>query len=915
MTYTPPTLVVEVALERGPFDRGGTGGPRGYAVNRHQSSSGSQLVSFGVDGDNSTRVRWAHLAATVEPPDFPPSYPDTAPHSAGTTDSNGWTHDSTGYDTEEDYWFDGAHAGAVATPCWIAAVTYDDGGGVGDYLLFYVPAGFDPSTTDLDGLQFSLGNDTGVAFSGSYGSDTLTLDTGALPGWSVTVWRIYGDGSTAAPSDLPAATDGGWDDAGTSVTLSIDQAATYGRWVEATGTLSTGRPIRIGFYVPASTEMDTTVRSAYPDGPPTANVTDSVGIPWGISQWGDLSPADWTDFSGRVKSYTKHRGRQDDLQVFDPGTVTIVLDNSDRKLDPTWFYSLAYSGLGLGRPLSPVRVSVLWDGDRWPLFYGFLGPEGWPVVRDRGQGSTVTLQAYDLLAVAGMAALPSSPWAAVLGGTKPDWWVRGNSLLSANADGGTFFDEAGSNDAIVDAPGGVFVATDSSLIPADDDPSMYLQAGAALQGPSVASTLFTTSVAFKTAGNLALNEPQILMSSRSGATMRWKAQLYNGQVVATAYSAGTPTGSVTADANPDDGGGRWDDGKPHILILTWDGSYLNLYVDSTSASAAAGVYPIAAGTLVAGGSVDVGYLDELTYWSRVLSGAEIAYLLQAFTQLGLPFNGDTFSERIGRLAGLAGYDVSGLDVLNFHGDSQAYWGADKMPKNLLEAWQGAVEDRGGAVWIMRSGTIRARTQKALTDGTHAASYQTLLANLTNDPDQLDDPMADPVALTRGVVERSGERLDRVINYAEVSLPFGTVGAINPSGVATVSYFDRDSRARYGRRDWKRDTGLRDPATAMEMAGSVVARFKDPPIEVQAVTLEPWRNTKLTDFVIKTLELERAVLLTDLPNETDAGSPIGDAWVASMNVQGEHWQWESGIERWTVTVDLARNGADDPPEAP
>lgn len=106
-----------------------------------------------------------------------------------------------------------------------------------------------------------------------------------------------------------------------------------------------------------------------------------------VVEWGDLT---WTDVSEDVRSVTTKRGRQYELARVETGTATIVLNDTERKYDPT-NASSPYAPYLL--PLRQVRVRVLMNGIYYPIFRGFI--EGWPATPAGPEVATYELTASD----------------------------------------------------------------------------------------------------------------------------------------------------------------------------------------------------------------------------------------------------------------------------------------------------------------------------------------------------------------------------------------------------------------------------------------------------------------------------------------------------------------------------------------
>lgn len=86
----------------------------------------------------------------------------------------------------------------------------------------------------------------------------------------------------------------------------------------------------------------------------------------------DSSPT-WVDISDYVESVTTRRGRQHELDRFETGTATVLLDNNDRRFDPSYTAGPYYGQL---LPMKRIRIRARYDGVDYPVFSGLV--EGWP---------------------------------------------------------------------------------------------------------------------------------------------------------------------------------------------------------------------------------------------------------------------------------------------------------------------------------------------------------------------------------------------------------------------------------------------------------------------------------------------------------------------------------------------------------
>lgn len=81
----------------------------------------------------------------------------------------------------------------------------------------------------------------------------------------------------------------------------------------------------------------------------------------------------WVDVTAYVKSFTTKRGRSDALNRVEAGTATVVLDNSDRRFDPTFAAGAYYPNVV---PMKKIRISATYSAVTYRLFTGFI--ESWP---------------------------------------------------------------------------------------------------------------------------------------------------------------------------------------------------------------------------------------------------------------------------------------------------------------------------------------------------------------------------------------------------------------------------------------------------------------------------------------------------------------------------------------------------------
>jgi hypothetical protein len=139
-----------------------------------------------------------------------------------------------------------------------------------------------------------------------------------------------------------------------------------------------------------------------------------------IGSWTDITA--WVRHADGIKI---SRGRATERDDLTPGECTFVLDNSDRRFDPT---HAAGPYVGTLTPRCPVRVTATHAAIVYPLFRGYVDG-GWPQKYATGL-NTVSLRCLDAIGLAAQcdgATRASISW--LTSPTKPKayWQFRGNS--------------------------------------------------------------------------------------------------------------------------------------------------------------------------------------------------------------------------------------------------------------------------------------------------------------------------------------------------------------------------------------------------------------------------------------------------------------------------------------------------------
>lgn len=648
-----------------------------------------------------------------------------------------------------------------------------------------------------------------------------------------------------------------------------------------------------------------------------------------------LTDPAWTNLTDRVKGYRDRRGRSDVLQLFQPGTAEVTLDNSDRMLDPSNPDGLLFSGVDpIGLPLCLVKITQYWNGTEYDKFTGYLGPEGWPGdVASYGESGEVTLNVMDQLGHS--PALPPDAWGVVMASLHPEWWSRMDDFeFPVLDDGSPVPNSIGTDHAEVEGTTGISRAWNGGAYDAIGvmTPGLLLAGDHIVRIPNASimpdgdQDKFTVMLWWSSRTELEAGEAYVMQMVHPFTSVP-RFDIYvdsvDGDAYVTTYDSG---GSVVDTATIHDSllWGRWDHpNSKHLVIAQWDaGSPSNLTVWFGGISATLNIpgdLYVSDLILGAGNGVVDSIFDEVATWRQVFNDtAVIAPILLAASGLSW-WAGQTFSDRLGGWIEATGRDVTVDDTNEWHMPApmtQSLWGLIRnkveidyggnysvgratLPDNLADAFQITVESGGGARWATKGGRLRARVLESLTDPTWAEHYATPV--LFTDA----DATLDAGEYRHASVEVTGLRLDRVVNDASVKFLYSDQ---EPPDIDTAVELvcrkrDIESIARYQRRAWEVDTEWAQWPLNQTMAELVVERYAQPRQEFQNVRLDP-RGTgadsvALAEWLIVDCELEKACTVTYTPFGAD---PVT---VEGLNIQQIQTDYRDPDD-WTVDLVVAQS---------
>lgn len=436
---------------------------------------------------------------------------------------------------------------------------------------------------------------------------------------------------------------------------------------------------------------------------------------------GPYDPApSWTDITTRLVSFETMTGRQQALDIFQPGTLRVVLDNSDRKFDPDYAAGPYFGNLTANKRL---RFTASHNGTPHDVFYGFA--DDWPQVYTPGFDNRITLPATDGFKFLSRKKLARSAYGYDTASAGAVAWYPlgdtvGTSLVAYQAGElapGLF------GSCSVDTS----TITTAGITPGD------------LPNPALGdSTQWTASlpVPVDTTYAAAINGFEI--------TVKCATSVLLGTIITTpdfAVSLAIGSGSLLwrfgGFSCSSTGGAILDDFKPHHIFVTADlaTSTLKIYIDGIDRSGATtGVAdPSFASTVLLRrtGVANTFAIQNLAYWpSYGTTPCPNPTQIAARAALwAAPWAGDTTGERVIRYLDIAGW---GADR-NIDTGASVLGGAINVEgRTVLELSQQIETTEQGAFYVDHLDTGKVRFRDRNTTLTSAASTVSQ-ATFTDDP--------------------------------------------------------------------------------------------------------------------------------------------------------------------------------------
>lgn len=501
--------------------------------------------------------------------------------------------------------------------------------------------------------------------------------------------------------------------------------------------------------------------------------------------------ADWIDVTPWLREGSTQRGRQRLLDRFEAGRATIMLNNQDRRFDPTFTGGPYYGRLV---PNRQMRIRALWAGTWYYVFTGLV--DSWTQEYPQSGTNTVcTLQATDAFKVLSAVPVFSSPWALSVYAAQPSLWWRLNETVGST----TAQDQVG-NSPLTTSGSPTFGTT--SIIAQDTQTACAFDLSDLLLG-----TCNTNGVNGGLDGG-ALSVECWYATTDSSAGI-WDTATTGGAspFAAMGVSSGNVYFAVTDTSSNQvqvpSTGVNVADGNPHHIVATYTsgaGTSTKLYVDGVdvtgtpSNSDNAVVGPYLANRLRVGINAVQGFgtgtLQDLVIYDYVLAATTVA---QHYADGYTGRSGDTTGARIGTILDGVGWPSNARDIDTGNSLLQEDNDADG---NALSMIQRAVDSENGAFYIRADGKTRFRERQAIFQD---AVYQTSNATFGDSTGELhyenlnveydDDQLANVVSVTRnGGAEQVSEDTDSQAQYFQRLLSRSGLIVANDNDAKSLSEY-------------------------------------------------------------------------------------------------------------------------------
>lgn len=561
----------------------------------------------------------------------------------------------------------------------------------------------------------------------------------------------------------------------------------------------------------------------------------------------------WVDITRDVRTVDISRGKQRQLDRYEAGRATIVLDNRDRAYDPTYTGSPFWTGTASNVvPMRMFRIRAQYGDATYYRFVGFA-----TAIQQRydqsNRDATCVVELEDAFKVFNLTD-PSSPFAGYLQTTRPSLWFR----MSEKGTGTTMADSSGFGRSGTWVNGPTYGVT--GLIGGDANTAVTLARASSQYGVCTSFPYPTSQLGFSVwFKSTSANDQTIVSLGRkdSGIT-RFAIQLMSTgalRFIVHLPEYGVHAVYTTAETTYLDGNAHHVFGATEISsveINRWsigiDGT-LREYSTANLTFVAESTYPSTPGSLFIGqlgnnGTFFDGTLDEFTaYVDTSFTLANLrARLLGIYTTATTRNNGQPTGTHITGVLDACEWPAEDRRLDTGNSTLQA---DDYSSGTALELLQQMAQTEQGALFMSQDGRVTFK-QRRSTIGTAPA------ATFTDDP-------------------TSGVRFSQLTLAYDDQLLYNSVTAARRNG-GEITVADQSSIDRYLVRTYTQSDLLYDTdAQTQDFAQWIVNRFGEPSLRVEQMTVLPERAP--ATLYPAALDLELGDLVTINRTPQGVGSAI------------------------------------------
>lgn len=608
----------------------------------------------------------------------------------------------------------------------------------------------------------------------------------------------------------------------------------------------------------------------------------------------------WVDISTRVLSLKWDWGRTNELEPFEPGGATVVLQNHDRLFDPEYTTG-TYFGLLL--PRVPFRIRSTASGGK-DLFYGFVHG-GWEQDYRPPSDARCTVTLIDLLGVIADEVLPRSALEGeVLADSPGAYWhldeTAGVQMFDSSGNGrhGLYSNPLLGQEPLIVDTGGHSI----ECVHVGDARGEFRGEGLPQAAP------VTLEAWVKIPRDLAAGH-MIIAVQRDSA-------LGSALFLFVAPSAGgSPNGELVVHFHglggqyKARGHARVDDDLIHHVAMTMSSTAaadIKLYVDGvvqtktlisgTTGGTWTGHLWWTVGNTTDTGAGDfglAGLIDEPAVYPSALSSARILAHYQAGRSA---FDAESSGTRIGRVLDIVGVPAGLRDIATgdtFMGPA-IYQGA-KVGSYLNEV----VESEQGYLWVDHAGGGKIKFRGRYSRFTETRS-QNSQATFT------DAATAAALRYERDGLAIEPNGIGSIVNRAEIEWPGGT---------EVVTADDVGILSPYGPRGRTLKTQAPTPSAARSAGLWLITRYGQPQVRVRSLRTDSGASTAAQS---PALDLRVGDRVTVVRTPQNTGNTITNTLivegVAHDVSEGQHWKtrysfsdaddsavWIWGTSTWNETT--------------